>query len=175
MRSGALKLFVIVTLCVSARSHAATDIITREIRYEKPAVLVIDHLHLNTRWVAVYPSLGEMFDAAAKGETDPKRFMPDFLKGDDVEVQNCRMTYERGAIDLLIRSKVRFVAHRPSKLRIVGIFVGVSYLEGGALSGEESEEMLIFEDAGGRLLWFPDFGVPDDLPSALFWRLGSER
>jgi len=116
-----------------------------------------------------------MFDAAAKGETDPKRFMPDFLKGDDVEVQNCRMTYERGAIDLLIRSKVRFVAHRPSKLRIVGIFVGVSYLEGGALSGEESEEMLIFEDAGGRLLWFPDFGVPDDLPSALFWRLGSER
>jgi len=139
--------------------------------------LVFDHLRLNDRiagLIATYP-LAEMFDAAAKGETDPKRFMPDFLKGDDVEVQNCRMTYEHGCIDLMIKSKVRFVAHRPSKLRIVGIFVGVSYLVGSAPSGEESEEMLMFEDAGGRLLWFPDFGVPDDLPSAVHWKLGSER
>jgi hypothetical protein len=175
MKSRARDLLLTVVLCICASGRAGTNFVSREIRYEKPAVLVFDRFQLNDQIVAAHPELVEIFDAAAKGETDPKRFVPDLLTGDDVEVQNCRMTFEHGSIVLLIKSKVRFVAQRPSKLRIVGIFGGISHIIGSATSGGESDEMLIFEDAGGTLLWFPDYRAPSDLPSAVVWRLGSER
>src|SRR6266511_2582687 len=170
------KLAIILLFLASSvfcQPFAGTNFVSREIRCDEPALWVHDRLHLNERFVG-QQKLWDIFSVAKAGKTNLADLLPALLKGDDLQLERYQVTFNDGYLDLQILSKLRFDPGQPSKFRLLSTFVGISTKSGSFVLGEPGVEMLVFAENGGKILWFPDAGTPDDLAADVRDTVGIE-
>jgi len=132
--------------------------VSREIRYERGAILVEDSLRLSGHFAVRNYTLNLIFDKLEHGDTNILQLTKELLKEDNVEVDSYRAEISAGRVDLSIFSKVVFGGtNQVAKLKWVPFWGGLNV---GFPNGHCSEMKLVIYKSGKRaVLWFPDLGA----------------
>ena len=159
-RYGAV-LSAIGLLLFSAASAAELNTVSREIRYEKGAVWVEDRLSLQEHYALRDRWALDVFVATQENKTNLSDSVRALMEGEDLEVQKFDAKMRGDMMDLRVLSRVAFKEPRkPARLRWVSFLAGqrMTFHQGSIGRTNAGVEILIFENAGAPVLWFPDLG-----------------
>jgi hypothetical protein len=143
-----------------AAAASVSNLVSREIRSEKGAVWVEDSLSIQEGYALRDPRALNVF-VATQNKTNLSDSVRVMMQGEDLEVQKCDSKIRGDKMDLRVLSRVTFKeTHKPARLRWVPYLAGqrITFHNGAIGVTNAGLEILIFENAGAPVLWFPDLG-----------------
>jgi hypothetical protein len=156
---------------------AVSNVVSREIRYEKGAVWVEDSLSLQEGYALRDRWALDVLVGVQQNKTNLSDRVRALMEGEDLEVQKFDAKMRGDTMDLRVLSRVAFKeAGKPARLRWVPFLAGqrITFHKGSIGRTNAGVEILIFKDAGAPVLWFPDLGWvnSNDITSVEVYRKG---
>jgi hypothetical protein len=155
---------VCVLFCANT-SVMALDIVSRRIHIEAGNIIVEDKLSISAQFAEREPQTWNIYWRVQSGKTNLLSEIQELLNGEDLEISKYHLGYEKGQLNLDIVSKAKFsYTNTPAKLCWLPTWGGEvwDFADTKISLGRRGVEMLIFQNDGHFILWFPDLGPSDD-------------
>jgi hypothetical protein len=157
------SLFLLTFLPTAVAADGNT--VDRNIFCEKGAVLVEDRLSIHENYAFRDHYMFDVFYGTRDSATNLADRIRTVYMGEDLDVQRYTSEIKDQTMNLWVRSKVVFPDKKqPAKLRWESFLGGqkLTFPKGSIGRTGTGLEMLIFENDGAPVLWFPDLGPVDE-------------